>query len=131
MVLGKRGVLAVFYLKRRSGFTFIEVLAATAFFFIAFLALSGLLLQGYKTMGVAEKRGVALHYNQQEIEAVLQNLDPTGEVEVTRDEDYEMVFQDFGISVKGTLITVTYTIPGHTGGEIVYVTFIPAAEEVP
>lgn len=109
----------------RSGYTLVEVIAATAIFLIAVLALSGLLLQGYKAMGKAGKRSTALHYTQQEIEAVIQDLDPTGEVEVTREEDYYMDFPGFGISIKGTLITVKYAIPGQAGEQVVYVTFIP------
>jgi prepilin-type N-terminal cleavage/methylation domain-containing protein len=118
------------HLRHQLGYTLVEVIAATAIFLIAVLALSGLLMQGYRAMGAAGKRSVALHYTQQEIEAVIQNLDATENVEVIREEDYYMDFEGFGISVKGTLITVKYTYPGQSGGGIAYVTFIPDTEEL-
>ena len=74
-------------------------------------------------MGRTGARSVALHSAQEDIEAVLQGLDPTEDVEVI-EEPYEMVFEEFGITVPGTLITVKKTGPGGVG-EVIYISFVP------
>jgi len=100
-------------------------MAATAIFLVAILAIGGLLMQGFKAMDRAGGRSVAHHSTQQEIEAVIQELEANEEVIVNEEYPYWMEFGEFGISVKGRLITVTKISPGLPEGKVVYKTFVP------
>lgn len=111
------------YCRWQSGYTLIEVMAATAIFLIAVLSISGLMLQGYKAMGRAGGRSGALHSTHEEIEAVIQNLAADEEVVVEK-QPYVLEFKQFGISIPGTLITVTKIAPGLPDGTVTYVTFV-------
>jgi len=113
-------------LRQKNGFTLIEVIAATAVFLIAVLAISALLMQGYKTLGAAGSRSIIVHSAQEEMENAIQ--DPTGEIseEISREEISIVVF---GQEIEGTLITVKKTIPGKFGGKVTYSTFVPYGSE--
>jgi len=112
--------------RRNDGFTLIEVIAATAVFLIAILAVSALLMQGYRTLGSAGSRSISVHSAQEEIENAIQ--DPTGEIteEISREE---YTIEVFGQEIEGTLITIKKSFPGTPGGEITYTTFVPHGSE--
>lgn len=113
------------FLKCRYGYTLIEVVVATAIFLIAVLAVSGILMQGYRAMGSAGRRSVTLHLTQEEMEAAIANsgFNPEDEdVEISRSPHQILVF---GQSVSGTLVTVTRSYSGQSSGEVVYTYFIP------
>ncbi len=112
------------YLRQKSGFTLIEVVTATAILLIGVLAVSSLLMRGFKAMHTAENRSDVLHATQKDMEAVIQNEDADEEAVVIR-EPYTMRFENLGIEVEGTLVTVIKVAAGLPEGEIVYVTFIP------
>lgn len=116
-------------LRLRNGYTLIEVMVASAIFLIAVLAVSALLLQGYKAMGMAGNRSINLHVTQEEIEAAIadQGYIPENEdVRIIRD-NVELIV--FGNQVGGTLVTVTRTIPGQNGNEVTYTYFVPGDGE--
>lgn len=113
------------YLRRQSGYTLIEVMAATTILLIGILAVSGIMMRGYKAMNTAAGRSDAVHVTQKEIEAVIQNEEPDEEVTVNKEYPYYMRFDNFGIEVKGTLITVIKVAPGLPEGQVTYITFIP------
>lgn len=100
-------------------------MAASLILVVGILAVSGVLMRGYKAMTTAETRSDALHSTQKEIEAVIQREDPDTEVIVDEVYPYYMQFEKFGIQVKGRLITVTKIAPGLPEGQVIYVTFVP------
>lgn len=112
------------YLKQKSGYTLVEVIIATAILLIGILAVSSLLMRGFKAMHTAENRSDVLHATQKDMEAVIQNEEADEEAIVVR-EPYTLRFENLGIEVEGTLVTVTKIAAGLPEGEIVYVTFIP------
>lgn len=112
------------YLRKKSGFSLVEVIVATAILLIGILAVSSLLLRGLKGMHTAENRSDVLHDTQKDIEAVIQNEEADDETIVVR-EPYTLRFENLGIEVEGTLVTVKKIAAGLPEGEIVYVTFIP------
>lgn len=110
----------------QKGYSLIEVVAATAVFLIAVLALCSLLMQGYRAMGLAGKRSTNLHLAQGEIEAAISSQDysPTDPGVTVDRKDIELVV--FGKKVGGTLITVTRESAAPDGAEVVYVYFLPS-----
>lgn len=113
------------YLRRQSGYSLLEVMAATTILLVGVLAVSGILMRGYKAMNTAESRSAGLHSTQKEIEAAIQNEETDDEVLVEKIYPYYMRFEAFDIEVKGTLITVKRITPGLPEGEVTYVTFVP------
>ena len=115
------------YLRNRGGFTLVEVLVAAAILVIVVVALSGLLLQGYRAMGKAGKKSENLHLAQEEMEAAIADpdYDPGEEgfedVEVSREPH---ALEIFGEMVSGTLVTVKRVYPGEGGGEVSYTYFV-------
>jgi len=113
------------FLKRQEGYSLIEVLVATTIFLIAVLAISAILMQGYRAMGSAGRRSVNLHLTQEDMEAAI--ADPTFD---STDEDVEITrvphqIEVFGGTVSGTLVTVKRTYSGQTDGEVTYSYFVP------
>lgn len=117
------GSMKVF--KCRKGFTLVEVLLTTAIFLIAVLAISGVLMQGYRAMGLAGKRSEQLHITQAEIEAVIASNEYISEKEDVAIEQEDSYISVFGKQVGGTLITVRKSFPGNTDEEITYTYFLP------
>lgn len=103
-----------------------EVIAATAVLLIAVLAISALLMQGYRTLGAAGSRSITVHSAQEDIENAIK--EPDGEIteEISREE---YTIEVFGQEIEGTLITVKKSFPGMPGGEITYTTFVPHGSE--
>jgi prepilin-type N-terminal cleavage/methylation domain-containing protein len=106
----------------RGGYSLIEVIVASAIFLIAVLAVSGMLIQGYKAMGLAGKRSSNTHITQEELEAVISDMDYSPE-----DENVNISLQDtevevFGKNIGGTLVTVSRLVDGN---EVIYTYFVP------
>ena len=115
-----RGVVGRF-LRQRDGHTLMEVIAATVVFLIGAMALSALLMQGYRAMGSAGSRSITVHSAEKHIEEAIK--DPTGSSgEVTR---VPHAIEVFGQEIHGTLITVTKTLPGEPNKIVTYTTFVP------
>lgn len=113
------------FLRHNGGYSITEVVVASAVFLICALAISGMLMQGYRAMGLAGKRSLNLHAAQEEMEVAIADdsyYSPDAEVSISREDDYIEVF---GVSVAGTRITVIRTIPGQSDGEITYTYFAP------
>jgi len=113
------------HLRKQSGYTLIELMAASLILVVGILAVSGILMRGYKAMTTAETRSDALHSTQKDIEAVIQREDPDAEVIVDEQYPYYLQFDNFGIQVRGRLITVKKIAPGLPEGQVIYQTFVP------
>lgn len=115
------------YLRNRGGFTLVEVLVAAAILVIVVTALSGLLLQGYRSMNRAGKKSENLHHAQEEMEAAIADPDYDPEEEGSEEVELSRAPHDlevFGQTVSGTLVTVKRVYPGEGGGEVTYTYFI-------
>lgn len=109
------------YLRQKSGYTLIEVIAATAIFLIAAMVFSALLMQGYRNLGIAGSRSIAVHSAETEIEGAIKN--PALSSEEISSEPYTL--EVFGQQISGRLITVTKSFPGHPEKVVTYTTFVP------
>ena len=115
------------FLKNKNGFTLIEVLVAVVILVIVVLAISTLMMQGYRTMGAAGKRSESLLVALEEIETAI--TDPDYDPGAGADEETEVSREPhnlhlFGQTVRGTQVTVKRAYPGHRGGEVTYTYFI-------
>ncbi len=119
-------------LKREEGSTLIEVLIASVILLIVVLAVSGMLLQGYRVMIASGKKSETLHQAQEEMESAIfdPDFDPHGDgyedVEVTRNEHTIVIF---GEPVSGFLVTVKRTYGGPMGSVVTYTYFEPDEKE--
>lgn len=114
------------FLKQQEGSTLIEILIASVILLIVVLAVSGMLLQGYRVMIASGKKSETLHQAQEEMESAIfdPDFDPGGEGY----EDVEVAWDDhtiiiFGEPVKGRLITVKRTYGGPMGSVVTYTYF--------
>lgn len=115
-------------LKSNQGHTFAEVLVASTILLLSVLAVSGLLLQGYRIMNAAGKRTLTLHLAQEEMEGAITNpgAGPDSEDVVIHRDHHNMNL--FGEIVEGTLVTVRKNYTGGMSGEVTYTYFIPGGE---
>ncbi len=112
-------------LKSNQGHTFAEMLVASTILLLSVLAVSGLLLQGYRIMNAAGKRTLTLHLAQEEMEGAITNpgAGPDSEDVVIQRVPHNMSL--FGESVGGTLVTVRRSYAGEMNGEVNYTYFVP------
>lgn len=115
------------FLKNRDGFTLVEALVAAAVLLIVVLAISMLMMQGYRSMSAAGKRSESLHGAQEELESAIADPDydpaeeDSEETEISREPHDLLVF---GQTVHGTLVTVKRAYPGQPGGAVTYTYFL-------
>ena len=112
------------HLRKQSGYTLIELMAASLILVVGILAVSGILMRGYKAMTTAETRSDALHSTQKDIEAVIQREDPDAEVIVDEQYPYYLQFDNFGIQV-GQAHHREEDCAGCLEGQVIYQTFVP------
>ena len=109
------------FLRRKQGFSLVEVVAATAILLLAVLAISGIMMTSLRATSSAGEKSVTTYSLQEEMEKAISDPDYEGPegVTITREPNY--VVKVFGASITGTLITIEQE--GSNGRET-YVTFV-------